>query len=258
MVPLDTHLDAITQAVRPERLLLASDFDGTLAAMTAVPGSSRPLPVALAALRILVPRLLRTAVISGRSLADLARRLPVPGLELHGDYGLDEPDAASAARLREFAEAAAERLPSGARLEVKSASLSLHFRDRPDAYPALARLATELAAHHGLDARRGRFVIEVFPAGADKTDCLRRLIARDGPAAVIFAGDDSGDAGCFRLLQALDRPHLAVGVASGETDPEVFAACDVVVSGPESWAGGLSRLARWATAPAPGDPAPGG
>ena len=63
---------ALSQAARAPRLLVASDFDGTLAPIVNNPADARPLPAASAVLRALADLPATTvALISGRSLRDL-------------------------------------------------------------------------------------------------------------------------------------------------------------------------------------------
>lgn len=254
----EVDLRALLERVSPDSVLLASDYDGTLAEITDRPENALPRPEALAALRELTPRLGRVLILSGRSENDLRRFLPVPGLELRGEHGLPEPSPAERAALDRLEAAARRRLPPGAWLERKPASLSLHYRGAPYLAAEVERLAAELAAELGLSWRRGRLVAEVFPARADKARTLGAEIERMRPGAVLFAGDDLGDRSCFELVAGLDLPHLAVGVASSETDPELFSACDLVVSGPAAWAGLLSQLASWARARDRAGPSPAG
>ena len=242
-------LAAFMARAEAARALVATDFDGTLSAIVPVPSEARPLPGALDALAALVAATGTVAVISGRSQRDLRRRLPVPGLRLLGDYGRPDPSAAERERLAAFNARAAAAVGgiAGARMEAKPGSTSVHYRTNPAAGPALLELLRPLAAGCGLDVRRGRLVVEVVPAGWDKARALAGLVEELDPSAVVFAGDDHGDRGCFTYCSTLQRPHLAIGVTSPETAPEMFAACDVRVEGPEANVALLSRLgAEWA------------
>ena len=64
---------AIVQIARTPRLLVACDYDGTLAPIVTNPDEARPLPESVGALRSLAGLHETTAaVISGRALRDLA------------------------------------------------------------------------------------------------------------------------------------------------------------------------------------------
>jgi trehalose 6-phosphate phosphatase len=231
--------------VHPSRLLVASDFDGTLAEIVAVPEQARLLPAALDALRQLRDSGAAVAVISGRGQSDLERLVELRGVRLLGDYGqgaLGPPDPALA-RFRPVLQALVGQIP-GCRLEVKPGALAVHFRQRPAAGAEVLRALAGPAAEAGLEVRPGRMVVEILPRGWDKSRALEALVAEIGPQGVVFLGDDYGDRGCFEYLAGLELPHLGVGVASVETPPEVFAACDLVLEGPPAAAEFLSELAR--------------
>src|SRR5439155_1048781 len=74
---------AIVQIARTPRLLVACDYDGTLAPITLNPDEARPLPESVGALRSLAALHETTAVvISGRALRDLAALSLLPA-EVH-------------------------------------------------------------------------------------------------------------------------------------------------------------------------------
>lgn len=245
---LPTLIERLLEAVHPARLLVASDFDGTLAEVVPEAGGARALPEAVAALQDLVAAVGTVALISGRAQPDLERVLTVPGVRLLGDYG--QPAGPPPPALARFRSAVAPALAAieGARMEVKPGAIAIHYRERPEAAAAVLAAVAGPARAEGLDVRRGRLVVEVLPGGWDKSRALARLVEETAAAGAVFLGDDFGDRGCFEYLAALDRPHLAIGAASPETPAEVFAACDVVVAGPAGAAAALSRLARAARA----------
>jgi trehalose 6-phosphate phosphatase len=235
-------------AVPPKRLLVVTDFDGTISEIVDDPAQALLLPEAGDAIQRLVSLVLRVAVISGRSDQFLRSQIPFEGVMLLGNYGqagLAEDDRL---RLDRFNEEGRDqiRAQAGVWLEAKPASSSIHFRSRPRAGPSLERLLTPLAERLGLTVRLGRMVLEVMPKQADKGEALKRLVARLRPEGVTFAGDDAGDRAAFEVTSALTVPHLAIGVASPEVDASTFAACDLIVDGPEAAAAFLSRLADWA------------
>ena len=239
------------EEVTPARTLLASDFDGTLAPIMPRPEQVRALPEALGALERLTPTLGRVVILSGRATSALRDFLPMPALTLRGDYGLGEATEEERAALDRFASEALSLLGHlpGTWLERKPGSASVHFRDAPAVAETLDAQVGDLAGRQGLRARRGRLVVEVMPERASKATALQEEIGNLMPDAVLYAGDDTGDQPCFDLVSGLDTVHVAVGVRSAETDPEVFASCDVVVDGPAAWAACLSELADWSEAP---------
>src|SRR6266481_4474501 len=103
MVTVFSMLDRVLADVPPRSVLLASDFDGTLAEIRARPDDVSPLPGILNTLGRLTHRLGRVVIISGRATSALRAFLPISRLCLLGDYGLGEPSADERAALDDFA-----------------------------------------------------------------------------------------------------------------------------------------------------------
>ncbi len=231
--------------VPPERLLVATDFDGTLAPIVQHPLDARPLPGAKEVLERLRDSVLRVAIITGRSEAMLRQVFPIDGVLVLGDYGRPDPTEPEQRALNEFNRHATDLVAKrpGLRLEAKPGSTSIHYRDRPAAGAGLLEEVRPVAERFGLDVRRGRMVVEVVPGGWDKSRALQRLIEEERAGGAVYCGDDEGDRRCFELLAASDLPHLSVGVRSEEAPPDLFEACDLVVNSPEEAIAFLSRLA---------------
>ncbi|MGH7876924.1 MAG: trehalose-phosphatase, partial [Candidatus Dormibacteraceae bacterium] len=187
----DLALAAVVSSA-PARVVVASDFDGTLAEIAARPELAVPAAGALAVLRRLVESAARVLVISGREEPDLARLLPLPGLGLHGDFGLQQPTPAERAALADCERRLREEFGSDPRLlvETKRAALSLHYRSHPEMAAELLPRAVSLAAEHGLMATPGRAVVEIRPWRASKATALDALLQGLRPDAVVYAGDD--------------------------------------------------------------------
>lgn len=250
---------SLLERIEPGRLLLATDYDGTLSEIVPNPAAVRTVPLAYAALERLNRRLLRVAIISGRATDHLDELLPIEGLIRLGDYGLGHPDDAERAALDAFNRAAAAELGAlpWATLEVKPGSTTIHFRERPEAGDELLSICAPIAEKHELEAELGRMVVEVRPPRAGKGKALQRLVEQLQPDGVIFAGDDEGDRPAFEYTSTLERPHLAIGVRSGEVAQDLFEACDLVLEGPIEFSRFLDELAAWADRPGPERPGSG-
>jgi trehalose 6-phosphate phosphatase len=236
-------VEAFCRGLAPTELLVASDFDGTLSPIVARPEAARPLPTAVTAIERLVALGAQVAVISGRSLEVLRRVLPMRGVTLLGDYGLEAPDEREKEALAAFNARAEEAFTGveGVVVEPKPGSTSVHYRDNPAAGEAVYERLVPLARGLGLRATEGRMVVEVRPAAADKGLALQRLLDRLRPRALVFAGDDEGDRTAFAAATGLR--HLVVGVGSGEVAADLFEDCDAVVAGPAEWALLLAAIA---------------
>jgi len=232
--------------VRPGQLLLATDFDGTLAPITDNPDTASALPANLAIIDRLIDYGVHVAVISGRAQHDLRQRLPLAGSRLLGDNGIGGPTVEERRALNHFNSKAGRLIARqpGVWLEPKPGSTSVHYRGAPTAGPDLRATVLPIANQFGLVFTAGRMVIEVSPRRADKGRALLVLIAGLEPKAVIYAGDDEPDQSAFATLFRLPTPHLSVGVSSTERPAKCFGNCDLVVDGPDGMAAFLRALSE--------------
>ena len=126
--------------------------------------------------------------------------------------------------------------------------MAVHTRRTADPEAALRRLRDplgELAAKLGLDARPGRFVIELARPGVNKGTALTGLAGERAARSVLFCGDDLGDLPAFaavRSLRAGGIPGCVVASASAES-PQVAAEADLVVDGPDGIVALLAAIA---------------
>lgn len=215
------------------RLLVALDFDGTLAPLAARPEPVRLPPSTAEVLRALAGRAdVLVAVVSGRPLADLRARIGLARAAYAGNHGLEAAAGGwhwthpgvrgrRAALKRVRAEARRLcRLAPGAWVEDKGASLSVHVRAvcGAAAESALARdLGSAVRRERGLALKTGKRVYEVRPRLAwDKGRAVELLRRRLAPgAATVYVGDDRTDEDAFRRLRG---KALTVKVGRGPTE----------------------------------------
>jgi trehalose 6-phosphate phosphatase len=214
---------ALRRVALAPRLLITSDFDGTLAPIVNHPGDARPLPAAASALRALAGLPATTAaLISGRALRDLAA-LSGLGAPVHlvGSHGAEfdtgfahDIDTELLGRIAEELTAIAQRHP-GATVEVKPASVALHVRNASPA-DGEAALAAAKSAAQAWDAEptAGKAVLEFAVITTDKGEAIDILREQDTASAVVFFGDDVTDEKAFRRLRDGD---VGVKVGPGDT-----------------------------------------
>ena len=228
--PLDTALVAeLRRFAAHESVLIALDFDGTLAPEVDVPDEARALPAAIEQLDALQrSRGVTIAFVSGRSLASLDVVVPASvsaamigshGLELRLAPGDEVPavDAADRARVEALHSALAPLVDAveGAWIEHKPAGFAVHTRvvEPPEAAALQAAVReTAAALDEALTVRDGKNVVEFAVRDATKGDGLRALRSRLRPDAVLFAGDDVTDEDALAVLEPGDV-GIKVGAA---------------------------------------------
>lgn len=222
-------------------LLVALDFDGTLAPHVDDPSAVEIVPIAKEALDRLhdLPDT-HVAFISGRALADLAAvSMAAGGILLIGSHGvevrlneneslltLDESEQSLLAELDSRLQEIADNY-DGVVQERKPAGRVVHTRRAEPAVAVRAqREAREIAASLG-DAviiREGKNIVEFAVRAENKGDGIRRLREAVGASRVLFAGDDVTDEDGFLVLE---RGDVGIKVGDGEsaarfrvTDPQ--------------------------------------
>lgn len=211
----------LEQLAKVERLLVTCDFDGTLAPIVSHPSEARPIPQAVHAMAGLAALpATKVAVISGRSLRDLATVFPWPTtIELIGSHGLESRHGPTlrmrgGVHVTDALEAVVGRFP-GAWVEEKPLGAAVHYRQvDPAHHMALIDAVMDVAPRVGATVLEGRMVIEVSATAYDKgraITSLRRLSAAD---SVLFVGDDRTDEHGFAALAPDD---LGIKVGYGPT-----------------------------------------
>ena len=244
----------------PARTCLITDFDGTLSPIVDDYTEARPLPGAVATLLALCGPYGRVAVVSGRPAAFLAERLDLPAplppaLRVSGLYGLESLDEQGAVRVvpaaeqwRDPVETAAGRAeasaPRGVRVERKGLSVTLHWRRHPEVERWARGFASATADGLGLAVHGARGSVELRPPlQVDKGTAVAELAA--GFAAACYLGDDVGDLPAFAALDDLRGAGVRtvkIVATSDEVAPEMLAAADLVLEGPEAALGFLNEL----------------
>ncbi len=236
-------------SIRPDELLLVSDFDGTLAEIVPEPTLATPVPESLVALRRLAPIVKKVVILSSRTNTELNDLISIAGAMVIGDSGLPPPTREELHALRTFNAEAAKRLGTvpGAWIEIKPASSAVHFRNAPISGQEVLNILQPVLDETGLYGGLGRKVIEVHAANAGKGTALQGLLSKLNPVGLVCMGDDENDRSVFEVASNSTLPHMCVGVGSTEVPVDLFEHCDLVVDGPAEAAAFLRGLAEWAT-----------
>lgn len=211
---------------RAPLLLVACDYDGTLAGLTVHRDRALPNAAAVQTLRTLSGTPWTSgAVVSGRALADLTAFLGPTGPEHRvGSHGAEwlrpgvqlEPARRELlARLTEQLQAVAG-MGEGLSVEVKPASVCLHYRAATPTMGASAASAAveRCGAIPDVRVRYGNAVVEFMVVETDKGGALKRLRHACGASATLFIGDDLTDEDAFRSLGPDD---VTIKVGPGST-----------------------------------------
>ena len=227
-ITITENVDArLRELARVPVLLVACDYDGTLAPIIDNPDEARPTRESVAALRHLATMPdTHVAVISGRALRDLAAlsRLPEE-IHLVGSHGT-EFDVGFADELspeqRERRDRVLEALNDMARcdrgfiIEPKPAGVAFHYRkaDPEIAAKSVSEVLSGPGTWDGVHVKSGKMVLELSVLDLNKGDALDRLRTDVSAEAVIFAGDDVTDEDAFARLAG---PDLGLKVGPGPT-----------------------------------------
>lgn len=211
--------DDVAACVHGKSVVMFLDFDGTLAPIVDRPEHAT-LDADMRAAILRLAQVATVAIVSGRDLDDVRRRIGIEGIWYAGSHGFDiagpgmaRHEHAEGLALLARLDAAEQALRAslqdieGALLERKRFSVAAHFRLTPEeTVPAVeSAVDSALAAQPGLRKGYGKKVFELLPAvdwnkGAAVL-WLLESVGIGGPHAVpIYIGDDLTDEDAFRVL----------------------------------------------------------
>lgn len=206
---------ALVELIGRGSVLVATDFDGTIAPTVEHPDLAQVNDKAISALLgLAVQTSVKVAIVSGRPYRDLERLLPESDKLIligeHGnDYGRQHGSDPRVAQVATKLDEIAARL-EGSYVELKNNSVGFHWRratsDPGNAVAAVERLAN---AHGEFSVLKGKKLIELSLVTRTKGDAVGEL-AENADGAVFF-GDDTTDETVFEILRPGD-----VGVKVGE------------------------------------------
>jgi trehalose 6-phosphate phosphatase len=202
------------------------DLDGTLIEFAATPRGVRVDQE----LRLLLERLHRAtggavALMTGRPIADIDQLFPHTRLPVAGQHGVERRSANGTVSRHPFPTAALDRARrrmaaalngrQGLLLEDKGSSVALHYRRAPRLAGYAHRLARSVLPALGQQfcVQRGKYVVEVRPAGRDKGVGVVEFM-NEAPfqhRRPVFVGDDATDEFGFQAVNRLGGHSIKVG-----------------------------------------------
>lgn len=197
------------------RILLGLDFDGTLSKIVDSPGKATLSPDTRRLLRALIRRPdIKVAVLSGRALADIKKRVGLPGVYYAGNHGLqiDGPGLQwTHPHANELSRASWRPLEDdlksipGALVERKQLGMAIHYRKVPKRF--VRRLADRVRARFtGLQDKfrilHGKKTYDIRSSVPWNKGHALNAIRNQLPGGWmgVFIGDDRTDEEGFRTL----------------------------------------------------------
>ncbi|MDD5254730.1 MAG: trehalose-phosphatase [Candidatus Omnitrophica bacterium] len=232
------HWKSIEKRLQGARLFVFLDYDGTLAQIVHVPEKARITGSARQLLAAIIKKPgCRVAVISGRALKDVKKRVGLNGVIYAGNHGLELEGPRIKFRkflsqgythaLQKLRGELARKLKlfKGVIIEDKGLSLSVHYR-RVDkkAIPQVKTIFHETVitsfVADTIRVKQGKMVFEIRPPVEwDKGRVVLWLLARQKFSAgekrvyPVYIGDDATDEDAFRALKDIGLTVLVGGPA---------------------------------------------
>ena len=213
----------VVSALKESHILLCLDFDGTLARIV-----QKPSDAVLPARTRMVLKKLRAkgwctiAVISGRTLHSLMRKVRLEGIIYGGNHGaqltgpnidFQAPIGPETYRAFETIKSSVRSLTAGMNgvvLEDKTHSLSIHFREFEEDVPQLARAVSHIVQSFIDDGyvriNTGKKVFDITPGSWNKGMAVQWLLRHLSVSTVsqsvvpIYIGDDTTDEDAFAAI----------------------------------------------------------
>ena len=185
-------------------VLLAFDYDGTLAPIAERPEDAHMRPTTRELLTLVASRY-PTVVISGRALADVTSMLSsVPLWYIYGNHGLEPagPGSAEDPGTAAWVARLTPRLPAalGVRIEDKGYSVTLHFRGVPERDRAVAAIESAVEALPDVIVIRGKEAINLLPRNrGNKGTALAQAREIFACHHAIYVGDEDTDEAAFAV-----------------------------------------------------------
>ena len=212
------RLGEILAPARDKRIAMFLDYDGTLTPIVSHPEDAWLSDSMRRTLRELAARM-PVAILSGRDLDDVRRRVDIAGIVYAGSHGFDiaGPHGLRRQMASEFLpklDMAEKKLQqaldgiSGARVERKRLSIATHYRNvKEENVPRVKQAVGEVAwRHRELRKMTGKKVHELQPdidwdKGRALMWLLETLALEGGNIFPIYIGDDRTDEDAFRVLK---------------------------------------------------------
>jgi trehalose 6-phosphate phosphatase len=184
------------------------DFDGTLASIVKNPDDakmSERVESSVVQLNNLVP----VAIITGRSVTDIKKRLAFTPAYVIGNHGMEgfgdmDEETVNLKKTQGFKDQLLNKYENdfkylGIDLENKGHSLTMHYRNAPDTANAQRFLSVITKELVGAHVSEGKMVFNILPtASVTKGEAFIRIMKSENAKFGFYIGDDETDEDVFK------------------------------------------------------------
>jgi len=220
---------------------IATDFDGTISAITAKNSDAKIDKEAKKLLAKLQRRYCLVSVISGRPVKQLARLVGIKDVVYIGNHGAEYlinqsykvvPEALRIASLLARINQELKIYEDNFLLDYKTYSLSIHYRLHPCPETAEIELKRILSKYVKKELKiiKGRLVFDLSAQGIDKGSAVEHLINAYGLKNFLYIGDDRTDIDAFKKMNKLESSGvrtLKIALESAEAPDGLIENSDL-------------------------------
>ena len=236
---------------------IATDFDGTISAITEKRAQAQIEPAAKQRLAKLADYYPLVAIISGRpvrTIADLAGLDKVFYIGNHGAEYLYEGHLYVKPEAKKF-EPVLKKIYSELKnnhlqdyeFDYKTYSLAIHYRSQPDTEKAQEKIEETIKSYlqPGLKVQHGRMVYDISIEKINKGMAISYLVDKFDLSNFFYAGDDRTDVDAFKAMKKLSDQGIntiSAALLSSEAPAELAEAADIDLSSIEQLNNIFSKL----------------
>lgn len=217
------------QDIQPKDAAVFLDFDGVIVDIAPTPDAVDVTPETLGLLAVLEHRLDGAlAIVTGRSIADLRKHLPVVPRNVIGSHGAEwlvtgrEPTLPAGldadAIFHVHTRAASAEHYDGVMVEQKPTGAALHFRNCPERKADVRALCDAIVDETpGMEVLAAKCAFEIRPIGIDKDKAVAEaMLLPDFTRRIpVYIGDDTTDEPA--LAWVMEHGGIAIKVGEGPT-----------------------------------------
>ncbi len=213
-----------------KRLLIITDYDGTLAPIVDNPALAFPIPNSSHILEQLNANH-AVYILTGRPSSQVMAFLSQTEIPVVGLHGLEWPSEQRPAPDREQVNATMERLAKfeGLKVEDKGWMISAHYRTMPEeSHAAVQDFLRSIELPMDWELLEGNKVGEFRPVGYGKGDAAFRIISTHPDLFPVFIGDDKTDEEAIEVVNKFGGVTVKVGPGETHAQYRLDSPLDVI------------------------------